>query len=160
MATLKEQADALRDALHLELVSPLDVDAWATAMVGRIEHPPFQLLSLATCAQWAKVDVDHALRSLEGDEHPRKSVQLTIGILAKRFNKRGVTLEGAVRRLFSYVLWCDRLSAEERAAVYALDDAYDHALTNTYCSFADVERDLRQFLAPYERAAHEISELP
>jgi hypothetical protein len=156
MATVKEQAEALRHALYLGLISSMDVDAWATAQVGEMEHPPHYLLSLATCGRCAPLDIDPQLRAVEGEFDAHVGVCLTLGLLARRFRAGNVSLEWACRILFAYALWCDDLTDEERSCGYEFDDRYTLAVDGSYGSLAAVECDLRKFLAPYEYFAAEF----
>ncbi len=153
MATIHEQAECLRLAFLMGLVTPSDVDRWATRIVDQTDKAPFAVLELASSEQWPELKIVELLAQVDGPADFEKGAHLALALLRKRM-RYCVTIEAACRMLYTYSQYA-QINLSERRQVNAFDDANE--MLRYGCGNAEsLEQDVIKLIGAYVSLEPEI----
>ena len=141
------EADVLRSGFKLGFFGKPDIERWADRQIAAVDEPSLELIDLSMNQ---RVDPHDLLKLLEavGQTDARQKVETEIGFLGLLLSSRRITVEKAIRSLWSLV-YAPGITDEQQSQIYYLDDGYDLALAGTYGTITEIEVELRAFVTPY-----------
>ena len=146
---MSTEADVLRCGYDVGFFDKSDIERWADCQITAIDNPPTELLDLSMVRQTHPIDVMNLLRTL-GAVDPATTIQIQIGFLGLLREKHKINTQLAIRGLWALVHESG-ITQEEESQIYYLDDGFDLAITGTYGTIHDIERDLNDFVSPYAK---------
>lgn len=141
------EADVLRIGFKLGFFGKPDIARWADRQIAAIDEPSPELIDLSMNQ---RVDPHDLLKLLEafGQTDSRQRVETEIGFLGLLLSSQRITVERAIRALWSLV-HAPGITDEQQSQIAYLDDGYDFALAGTYATMSEIEAELRAFVTPY-----------
>jgi hypothetical protein len=149
METLREQAEFLRLALAMGLISQHDVIAWADNMIGACEEAPIEIINVSPAANRPVHEVMSRLADVPGEADLAAVAHRTLALLRQRLVRDEVSLKGAVRALAAYRCWAWVPEAERLNAGY-FEGLLDVAREGQYGSLQTVREELLRFLTEHQ----------
>jgi hypothetical protein len=135
------EADILRCGYNVGYFDNADIARWADRQIEASDIPSTELLDLSMNRETHPIDVMNLLRSF-GLPAPSTTIQTQIGFIGLLIEKKKISAQLAIRRLFELVHE-PGMTQEEKMQIYYVDDGYSF--------MEDIEERLFEFLGPYAK---------
>jgi hypothetical protein len=145
---LADEATCLCCGYNIGYITKQDIERWADEQIAAFDCPDVALLDLSMIRDTHPIDVTKLLETLGKPVSPARSVSIQIGFIGLCYLENKASLLSAIRGLYALVD-ANGISDQQRGKIYWLDDAYDLAVTGYHASIAEVDADVREFIAPY-----------
>jgi hypothetical protein len=113
---LREEAEYLRLALAMGLVTPAEVVAWADRQIAALDEPPIELIDVSLAGSRSPVQVMDLLKAIPGDGDLTAAAHRALGRLLKEFRAGGLSPEQVADMLSAYSNWASVPAGERTAA--------------------------------------------
>jgi hypothetical protein len=142
---IRLEAECLACELEIALTSVSEVVDWADSWIARLDHPPHNLIEVATAGSRSVVDVVHLLREISLKPRDRETLRAVFRQYGVKLRERPEMGRHIAKNLYHMVLDREWSSEDFRGEMYMFDDEYDLARSG-YGSEQDVTLRLQAFL--------------
>jgi hypothetical protein len=121
---LREQAEYLRLALAMGLISPDAVVVWADRVIDATDDPPIEVIEVSLSGGRSPVEVMDLLRLVPGAGDLGAAAHRALGLLRRRVRDGSVPSDRAAEMLWAYSNWAT-VPEDERLWAVNLTDAVE-----------------------------------
>jgi hypothetical protein len=149
LCDVKEQAESLRVGLLAGYVSPTEVVAWADGLIAAGGVPEPELIEVSLGGGKPVDELARALSAMRGQARRPRLAGVILRQMAAAVRRDATTARAVAHQL--YQMWLDDLvpSAEARAQMGRLDDAFALAESGTWGTLDEVQAELVAFLSEW-----------
>ena len=142
---MREEAEYLRIALAMGLISKDAVVAWADRIIAALDEPLIQVIDVSLSAGRPEVEVMDLLAAVPGSGDLAAAAHRALGLLLQEFRAGRISLERVVEALWAYSNWATVPEGEQVQAVN-FTDALFCAQRGYYGTLESVRSEIGSFL--------------
>lgn len=145
-ARLREEAEYLRLALAMGLVTPDEVVAWADRQIAALDEPPIQVIDVSLAGSRPAIEIIGLLAAVPGSGDLVAAAHRSLGLFLRRFRAGGISLEQAADMLWAYSNWAS-VPEDERLWASNFTDVVNCLNLGYYGTPESVRSEVEEFLS-------------
>ena len=147
-ASLREDAETMRLALAMGLVTADEVVAWADRLIAELDEPPIQLINVSLSGSSPAYMIVDLLAAIPGRGDLALAAHRALGSFLQRFRTGAISLERAAEMLWAYSNWAS-VPDDERLWASSFTDTANCLKQGYYGTTESVRSEVDAFLVRY-----------